>query len=77
MQDRGDSAQDQIAGTRESYNKLFIKFGSYHICRLTIRPGFMEAVIYIGPVKDRVNWRIRTNSELDTLTGGVNILRYI
>jgi hypothetical protein len=30
-----------------------------------------------GPVKDRENWRIRTNSELDTLTGGVNIVRYI
>jgi hypothetical protein len=30
-----------------------------------------------GPVKDRDNWRIRTNSELDTLTGGVNIVRYI
>jgi hypothetical protein len=29
------------------------------------------------PVKDRDNWRIRTNSELDTLTGGVNIVRYI
>jgi hypothetical protein len=26
-----------------------------------------------GPVKDRDNWRIRTNSELDTL----NIVRYI
>jgi hypothetical protein len=30
-----------------------------------------------GPVKNRDNWRIRTNSELDTLTGGVNIVRYI
>jgi hypothetical protein len=30
-----------------------------------------------GPVKDRYNWRIRTNWELDTLTGGVNIVRYI
>jgi hypothetical protein len=30
-----------------------------------------------GPVKDGDNWRIRTNSELDTLTGGVNIVRYI
>jgi hypothetical protein len=30
-----------------------------------------------GPVKDRDNWRSRTNSELDTLTGGVNIVRYI
>jgi hypothetical protein len=30
-----------------------------------------------GPVKDRDNWRIRTNSELDTLTGGVNTVRYI
>jgi hypothetical protein len=30
-----------------------------------------------GPVKDQDNWRIRTNSELDTLTGGVNIVRYI
>jgi hypothetical protein len=29
-----------------------------------------------GPVKDQENWRIRTNSELDTLTGGVNIVRY-
>jgi hypothetical protein len=29
------------------------------------------------PVKHRNNWRIRTNSELDTLTGGVNIVRYI
>jgi hypothetical protein len=35
-----------------------------------------ERKIY-GPVKDRDNWRIRTNSELDTLTGGVNIVRYI
>jgi hypothetical protein len=32
--------------------------------------------IYV-PVKDRDNWRIRTNSELDTLTGGVNIVRCI
>jgi hypothetical protein len=30
-----------------------------------------------GPVKDQDNWRIRTNSELDTLTGGVNIVCYI
>jgi hypothetical protein len=30
-----------------------------------------------GPVKDRDNWRIRTDSELDALTGGVNIVRYI
>jgi hypothetical protein len=30
-----------------------------------------------GPVKDRDNWRIRTNSELDTLTGGVNIVHHI
>jgi hypothetical protein len=30
-----------------------------------------------GPVKDWDNWRTRTNSELDTLTGGVNIVRYI
>jgi hypothetical protein len=30
-----------------------------------------------GPVKDQFNWRIRTNSELDSLTGGVNIVRYI
>jgi hypothetical protein len=30
-----------------------------------------------GPVKDQENWRIRTDSELDTLTGGVNIVRYI
>ena len=30
-----------------------------------------------GQVKDQNNWRIRTNSELDTLTGGVNIVRYI
>jgi hypothetical protein len=30
-----------------------------------------------GPVKDKDNWRIRTNSEFDTLTGGVNIVRYI
>jgi hypothetical protein len=30
-----------------------------------------------GPVKDQDSWRIRTNSELDTLTGGVNIVRYI
>jgi hypothetical protein len=30
-----------------------------------------------GPVKDQDNWRIRTNSELDTLTGGVNIVHYI
>jgi hypothetical protein len=30
-----------------------------------------------GPVKDQDNWRIRTNSELDNLTGGVNIVRYI
>jgi hypothetical protein len=30
-----------------------------------------------GPVKDQDNWRIRTNSELDTLTGGVNIVGYI
>jgi hypothetical protein len=29
------------------------------------------------PVKHRDNWRIRTNSELDTLTGGVNIVRCI
>jgi hypothetical protein len=30
-----------------------------------------------GQVKDQDNWRIRTNSKLDTLTGGVNIVRYI
>jgi hypothetical protein len=30
-----------------------------------------------GPVKDQENWRIRTDSELDTLTGGVNIVHYI
>jgi hypothetical protein len=30
-----------------------------------------------GPVKDRDNWRIRINWELDTLSGGVNIVRYI
>jgi hypothetical protein len=30
-----------------------------------------------GRVKDRDNWKIRTNSELDTSTGGVNIVRYI
>jgi hypothetical protein len=30
-----------------------------------------------GPVEDQDTWRIRTNSELDTLTGGVNIVRYI
>jgi hypothetical protein len=30
-----------------------------------------------GPVKDQDNWRIRTNSELDTLTGGVKIVHYI
>jgi hypothetical protein len=29
-----------------------------------------------GPVKDRDNWRIKTNSELDTLTGGVKRLRW-
>jgi hypothetical protein len=31
----------------------------------------------VRKVKDRDSWRIRTNSELDTLTGGVNIVRYI
>jgi hypothetical protein len=36
----------------------------------------VELKIY-GAVKDGDNWRIRTNSELDTLTGGVNIVRYI
>jgi hypothetical protein len=30
-----------------------------------------------GPIKDQDNWWIRTNSELNTLTGGVNIVRYI
>jgi hypothetical protein len=30
-----------------------------------------------GQVKDQDNWRIRTNWELDTLTGGVIIVRYI
>jgi hypothetical protein len=30
-----------------------------------------------GPVIDQDNWRIRTNSESDTLSGGVNIVRYI
>jgi hypothetical protein len=30
-----------------------------------------------GSVKDQDNWRIRTNSELDALTGGVNIVRCI
>jgi hypothetical protein len=30
-----------------------------------------------GPFKDQDNWRIRTNSELETLTGGVNIVRCI
>jgi hypothetical protein len=30
-----------------------------------------------GQVKDQDNWRIRTNSELDTLIGGVNIVRCI
>jgi hypothetical protein len=30
-----------------------------------------------GPVKDRDNWRIRTNSELDTLSGRMNTVRYI
>jgi hypothetical protein len=29
------------------------------------------------PVKNQDNWRIRTNSELDTLTCGVNIGFYI
>ena len=28
-----------------------------------------------GPVKDQGNWRIRTNSELDTLIGGVVVLQ--
>jgi hypothetical protein len=35
-----------------------------------------ERKIY-GPVKDQDNWRIRKNSESDTLTGGVNIVRFI
>jgi hypothetical protein len=30
-----------------------------------------------GPFKDQDNWRIRTNRELDTLTGGMNIILYI
>jgi hypothetical protein len=30
-----------------------------------------------SPVKDQDNWRIRTNSELDTLSCGLNIVRYI
>ena len=30
-----------------------------------------------GPGKEQNNWSIRTNSEVRTLTGGVNIVRYI
>jgi hypothetical protein len=30
-----------------------------------------------GPIKDQDSWWIRTYSELDTLTGGVNIVRNI
>jgi hypothetical protein len=29
------------------------------------------------PAKDQDNWKIRTNSELDTLTGGMNIVRCV